>query len=381
RYFRSGTNYISYKQIEEGGLNKGEYKILLLPLSQAISLKEAEEIRKFVKEGGLVIADVRAGVMDEHCKPIPVGLLDDVFGIKRKGSALSAEKSQILFTDNYKTVAQTGNKLNSKMFEPGIGLTSGLALAKEKNQGIPTMVINEYGKGKAVYFNALLLNEYEFYRSHSKLAAMRKRTKKPETLFRQILKLAGVENKVKIATMDGQPLSLCETVRFSMGRNNYLGILRDYPATKENDEETKKIKISLPEKYYVYDVRNKKYYGFTDEIETNIAFDEAKFYALLPYQIKDVKLEISSLARKGERIPYRIKINSSKRKVGNHVVRFEVFDPEGKECLYYSKNLLVKNGSLSGEIPFSLNEKSGNWKIKVTDVISGKGKEKTFKML
>ena len=52
RSFRS----VAYGQVENGLLRSGDVKLLILPFSQAISAREADEIRDFVSRGGCVMA-------------------------------------------------------------------------------------------------------------------------------------------------------------------------------------------------------------------------------------------------------------------------------------------------------------------------------------
>ncbi|NQT18784.1 MAG: beta-galactosidase, partial [Planctomycetes bacterium] len=46
--------FMSYEQIESGALQRDRWRVLVLPYSQAVSGKEAEGIREFVRGGGLV---------------------------------------------------------------------------------------------------------------------------------------------------------------------------------------------------------------------------------------------------------------------------------------------------------------------------------------
>src|SRR4029453_14791434 len=53
--------FVTSAQIEGGGLLKGGYRVLLLPRSTALSEAEADAMRAFVKQGGILIADGRPG--------------------------------------------------------------------------------------------------------------------------------------------------------------------------------------------------------------------------------------------------------------------------------------------------------------------------------
>jgi hypothetical protein len=74
-------DFVSSEQVETGALDPARYKVLVLPLSLALSPGEAQAIESFARAGGIVIADGAPGLMDEHCSWRPEGLLNAFFGI------------------------------------------------------------------------------------------------------------------------------------------------------------------------------------------------------------------------------------------------------------------------------------------------------------
>src|SRR6266545_3517720 len=74
-------DFIAYGDVEQGKLIGKGYKTLILPMSVALSDKEAEAIREFARRGGVVIADALPGVMDEHCAFRERRALADLFGV------------------------------------------------------------------------------------------------------------------------------------------------------------------------------------------------------------------------------------------------------------------------------------------------------------
>ncbi len=74
-----GLNYelLSPAEIEQGNLKR--FKVLILPYSQAVSANEAEAMREFTADGGLIIADWNPGTMDEHGKVLSKSSLADIF--------------------------------------------------------------------------------------------------------------------------------------------------------------------------------------------------------------------------------------------------------------------------------------------------------------
>src|SRR5207237_245006 len=58
----TGFDFIAYSGIENNELLSKGYKVLVLPMSLALSDKEVVQIEKFVQQGGVVIADALPGV-------------------------------------------------------------------------------------------------------------------------------------------------------------------------------------------------------------------------------------------------------------------------------------------------------------------------------
>jgi hypothetical protein len=71
--------FLSSEQIERGELAAPRFKVLLLPESVAMSKQECDRIRAFVRAGGTVVGDGMTAAMDEHCRRLPAGQLDDLF--------------------------------------------------------------------------------------------------------------------------------------------------------------------------------------------------------------------------------------------------------------------------------------------------------------
>jgi hypothetical protein len=71
--------FVASRQVEEGTLRTGGIHTLVLAGSIALSSVEAAEIRRFVRHGGLVIADGEPGVFDTHGRRLTMPRLSDWF--------------------------------------------------------------------------------------------------------------------------------------------------------------------------------------------------------------------------------------------------------------------------------------------------------------
>jgi hypothetical protein len=71
--------FISTQEVQRGELRSGNYRILFLPRTIALSPIEAKEISDFVANGGVVVADGQPGIFDEHGRRAAEPLLSAVF--------------------------------------------------------------------------------------------------------------------------------------------------------------------------------------------------------------------------------------------------------------------------------------------------------------
>ena len=75
---------IGPQDIVAGDLEKRGFKTLLLPYSKGMSTAEADAVRAFVANGGLVIADNHPGSSTEHGRELETGRLNDLFPVTDK---------------------------------------------------------------------------------------------------------------------------------------------------------------------------------------------------------------------------------------------------------------------------------------------------------
>jgi len=308
--------FFSSEEIEQGKLSKGNYKVLMLPFSQALSSQEAEQMKTFVKNGGVLIADYSPGIMDEHCK---------------------------------------------RRAQP--------ALAGMINTNVCPSV-TKFGQGKGIYYGGRIFKEYFKHRETGESATAK-------TLMLKILKAAGIEPGVKITRKSGEAFWPVEISIFTNNDAEYVALQRDYTI---GDLKPVDAIIQLPRQAHVYVARENKALGLTDKVELTLLPGRGEVLALLPYEVEKIEVGINKEYRQGEPVKYKVSLAASAGKCGTHVVRLEIKGPEGKILPWYSQNLLIKGGEYEGVIPLCLNEKEGEYSLTLRDVASGKKTEQAFKV-
>ena len=369
-------NFVSRQQIEAGDLVKRKFKVLIMPMSMAISAKEAAAIKQFVKSGGAVVADFQTGIMDDHCKRLKKGVLDDLFGIERLNM-----RNENFFINGEPRVTGEMPKVNVKAVEdagviqeePGVRTKGGKALLRDDfSHNVPSIVINKYGKGTAAYLN---------FATDVRVGGDEDKGKAVTEAVGELMRLFKVKPIMEVRDGDGKRLDRVEMFRYSQDGVEYYAMLREnvagsqklaydgiVRAGEEGQVAPEKIAVALPKKGHLYDCLAKKYLGVTDAVDTEIGSAQAKVYAVYPYQINDLKV---AMAVENNVVEYGVEVVVSGGKPRRHTVALKVVSPSGETSPIYSVNMTAKGGKAKGKVKFSLEGDSGGWKFVFTEAASG----------
>ncbi|MEI6502617.1 MAG: hypothetical protein WCP21_16530, partial [Armatimonadota bacterium] len=130
------------------------------------------------------------------------------------------------------------------------------------------------------------------------------------------------------------------------------------------------VTIYFGRKAHVYDVRAGRYLGEVATYKTQLTPGVAQLYALLPYKLGTVSVTTNAQAKAGVAASYAVKLAVPAVSVA-HIVRVDVFGPDGKERPWYAANLSATQGAAQGTVNFALDDQPGAWKIVATDVATG----------
>jgi len=381
--------YLASPQVEAGELNSGKWKVLLLPMAMALSDREAEEIGKFVRAGGVLVADCLAGVYDEHGKPRKTGALDDLFGIRRlqKGKRLAFEARPIAGTKDKvaiyeRGIVPAGGTPLARLATPSFRVGDFLVTETAAGKGAPIAIANHVGRGRAVYLG--FVGDY-----HSKRAKGRSLL----ALYEKWLDLGHLKPPIRLTDPDGEPVP-AQISRFNAGNARFAAFFRDaeyylpeYKVAGEFDpgkigelqrRRACAAKARLPEPFHVYDVNRGKYLGRVRAFDVELVPGRAELMALLPYEVKRISVRVPAKAQPGETISFKVTLEAGGDEVGEHVVHFAVHGPDGNELSFYSRNVVLEKGVFEGELPVAYNALPGAYRISVRDVPTGKSAEASF---
>lgn len=369
--------HLQYNFIHEEQMAKGElarYRVLILPWSSAISPREADAIREFVRNGGTVIADSYCGVRNDH--GAPQAMLDDLFGIKQTLTPPELQPAQMVTPAGAATDPDAPKMVPVASGSPEVQLAGGKAM--QMVGAMPACIVNSFGKGKAIFLNCSFSNYAEVTEGGVAGETLDEEIA-PETVtapirqfVRSLLMGAMVDAPVRVACRGNEDATV-ETSRLSLGQTDLLGVVRGITAGPVDHKDLLECKLTLPRKAFVYDSREGKYLGETGEITDKLPRGIARVYALLKYPVTGVKLTGPARAQAGKPLAVSVAISTGKPSIttGTHVLRLTVTDPEGRPQPCYYQNVVAPAGKGTATIPLAFNDTPGLWKIEARDMATG----------
>ncbi|CAL1518506.1 beta-galactosidase trimerization domain-containing protein [Chitinophaga sp. MM2321] len=332
-----GFDFMAYSGIENNDLITKGYKVLVLPMSIALSDKEAEQITAFVRQGGTVITDALAGVMDGHTRYREHQALADVFGI-----APQAYSRKDLITPAY----------DDKLVVKGAS-----SLSQEKER--PQLLSHHYGDGKA-----FLLNYYLDKYPEEKL---KKNNENSLAKIRQVLTAAGITSSIEITASTGNATSGITKYSFAenSGSGKLLGLLPEESITDTN------IVIHLKERVHLYDIRNDHYLGEGSSFPLSVTPGVPVLLGLLKDKVDGITVQAPAEVKPGEQVSCRLQCSGNNKMLLHSVAVVKVYNPVGELMDIYSGNCNIDGNNGVFSFTTALNDVRGEWTVKVKEVISG----------
>jgi len=235
-------DFISYLDVEEGAVDLSQkFKVIILPRTICLSEREAQALKQFVHNGGILIVDYLCGLMDEHGKGREKGILDDLFGVLRNESAgymnggglteIDGEKytkpflRRFTYYDGayrYKDIVVFERGTRHRTGAKGVEIKGSLGLFHRAS----VLIENKTGKGRTIYLNLSPLEYWDAGRRFSDYGDTLRE------MISAIANSAGIKPRVKVYER-GSTANMIEPLYWKNGNRHYLGLVKNPTEQKE----------------------------------------------------------------------------------------------------------------------------------------------------
>jgi hypothetical protein len=348
--------YVTDRMLRLGQFDASRYKVMILPMAFAIGPHEAQIIRDFVRNGGTIIADVRPGLYDNHCKALDQGALDDVFGIVHQG------RNNATFIDRIRVEGElNGQNLDMRwgnwhgkdvypqmVVDPSVQLNGGQARGMGFYMhfwavGSPAFIVNTFGKGRAILFNFSL--QYA----------------PADSFIRHTLAASGVQPQIILKTATGDPVPGVEITRWRNGGEELFALLGEYEG---------EVQVRLPQPSTVCDIKTHRSINAAHTFAATLRPNRASFFARLPESAESLVLQVrKNTIVPGQAVQARV---SAPGASGKRAVRFNLYSPDGECVKWFHKTIILSAQPDEVIVPFALNDPRGEWKLEAIDLYTNK---------
>ena len=301
---------IGPEDLRDGGLAKRGFRALVLPYNKGMSEMEEREIRSFVRQGGLLLAENTPGICSEHGKELPERRLADLFPDWTK-----------------KTVVRYGKG-------------AAAYLAGEINGFIARMEKGDFAGADAV---AALLKEY-----------------------------AAEEPPIEVMDERGVPRRDTLMPVFRHGSTTLLGLLRANTAELRRLPENTLLRFGRP--LYVWDVRRGAYCGELAEMPVRLDMQPQYFALLpaLPTGMR-LAAPATAVQGATAVVNGGIAFGAGRKAdiaALGQAVHLRVFGPDGSERECFRRNLVFSGERFATVLPISFSEPVGRYRVEATHAIT-----------
>ncbi len=410
--------YVSTRQVREGRLKQGDIKVLFLIHAFALSDDEVAAIRGFAEKGGMVIADIPPAWFDEKCRLRPIRVMDDFFGIAAPAVGASLEQRRFLMN--------VPGSVESP-FGPARLRGSDVEITDRETKRPASFLTRAQGNGRSMFINGVLWKEgredpatvqtyrriieglagtrpvFEFAYSSRLVAAAGPSTEADSEAVYPVYPNVGAGSRFRgrlpnpwpssvepeaeedsgPVPFPGPPVNLGKlgTKVYSYQRGD-IWIDAILPPEATDPAVPVRINLKWPDPAHTYDLREQAYFGNLSEVGREVQRSSPAVLARLPYKVRGIRLRVPDSAPVGGVLKLHATVydqNSQPRP--GHVIRIQVFGPDGQERPYYGAWLDADDTPQHWRIPFALNDPPGPWTITATDVISGVSSTETFDLI
>lgn len=359
---------LPYRFLSSSQLARGDAKdarCLILPFTQCLSAEEAAAIQSFVQEGGLLISDVQPGVFDGSGRAASPGQLAAVLGVKLASARPLSLASRLCRFPGGQQASVTANLSPVEV--------AGAQAHASVQENLPAWFTCSFGRGQSLCLN-FLFDRYR-HRTVNRDDPQGRPDRMPEAeeleILRARLRSAWSpliqELPFQCIGPDGSLLRNAVLRLEQDGDARYVLLVRDW--SDDSGATPTRVTYRVSERLHVYESLSDRYLGQKHSWTDTLQEFDIRFFSLLPYRVKDVRLEGPRSVRRGEvwTCTVTIERKPSSSSGARHVAHVSVQDAAGRERRAYASNVDLPAGLGEFRLPVAHNDPPGLWRVQARD--------------
>lgn len=339
------------------------FKVIIVPAVDTLSASDVRKLEEFVRKGGTLLSVLSSGRYDGNGYPVQPQL-DKLLGIDSSKGALTQGTFRL---QAQKEIAGFNNfGIRNAVLK--VKATSARVLARIN--GSPVVTVQNYGKGKAIYFGCDFWSTYgnlSAMRNFPQFAALRKNVQ-------QYLNSLIRERKLRVFNGSEEAVGV-RMIERKVGDASVFCCL-DYldgdfgKGMPVFNEANPVLTFKSSQKAWFYDLFTRKKLGEGKAFRSNLKhMGNTLYVVMLPSAPEELKLGVTETGARS----WQVSISGN-----SHPVKITLF-AGAKELPAYRK-FLVQGDKRVFEFHLGLNDPAGIYTIKVEDLLSDKEAKAEFKV-
>lgn len=360
--------WFTMDQIAEGALEKQGYRLLILSYVSCMSREHAQGVRRFVEQGGTLLAIGHCGFRTPRGALHESGsLLDPLLGVETDALKLDQREVEVRFREGMLPLTIQDSRAVALD-----GAKPVIQTEEQDGRRSPVLTRSRRGKGVAWWMNIWLVHHDPTNKQRRKDGAGLIITEKHRaswTVLDALLQESGFRPRCRAFDGDGPVYDRAtETWYYTTPSGRTLFVGKYYYLDCQEP-----LTVRFARRAHIYNLRTHQYHGETQTIREPFPTGRMKAYALLDYRVDAVEITSApSVVKPGSVATIRCSIQTQARAPDLHAFRLSVTGPDRKALPHYSQVLLARQGSATAALPLALDEPEGDYAVTVKDVVSGK---------
>jgi len=241
--------FVSAAQLANGALKRRGGRVLLLPLSLAMSDAEIHAARELVRSGGWVVALGPAATMNEYLRSLDRSAPSDLLGLRCRPSDPVEQQAPVRWSwGGAEGALDIASRLGT------VTECKGRTVARFAS-GEPAVVVSQHGDGGVLTILASPGHGYLDARPYASVPGYADVLDGWESLLERILRKADIEPYAQVLR-DGRRVRYFEPCRMRAGQRELLGLVRDWRAAANAAPEVHRAVLALREPMALRDLFN-----------------------------------------------------------------------------------------------------------------------------